>query len=110
MEIESLARKDKIPTCYGYFATRVPAGAWVPMIAPSPHDPGTAFVVFDDHRRSNMQTHVYRVENYGQRWRSLATDELSGYALSVLQDHEDPNLLFLGTEFGLFVSVDAGSS
>ncbi len=91
-------------------ARGVPEGAWVPMIAPSPHDPGTAFVVFDDHRRSNMQPYVYRVENYGQRWRSLATDELSGYALSVLQDHEDPDLLFLGTEFGLFVSVDAGGS
>ncbi len=91
-------------------ARGVPAGAWVPMIAPSPHDPGTAFVVFDDHRRSNMQTYVYRVENYGQRWRSLATDELSGYALSVLQDHADPKLLFLGTEFGLFVSLDSGSS
>jgi len=91
-------------------ARGVPAGAWVPMIAPSPHEPGTAFIVFDDHRRSNMQPYVYRVENYGQRWRSLATEELSGYALSVSQDHEDPNLLFLGTEFGLFVSVDAGES
>ena len=91
-------------------ARGVPAGAWVPMITPSPHDPGTSFVVFDDHRRSNMQPYVYRVENYGQRWRSLITDEISGYALSVLQDHEDANLLFLGTEFGLFVSVDAGSS
>jgi hypothetical protein len=91
-------------------ARGVPEGAWVPMIAPSPHDPGTAFVVFDDHRRSNMETHVYRVENYGRRWHSLSTDELSGYALSVLQDHKDPNLLFLGTEFGLFVSVDAGDS
>jgi hypothetical protein len=91
-------------------ARSVPEGAWVPMIAASPHDPGTAFVVFDDHRRGNMETHVYRVENYGQRWRSLSTDELSGYALSVLQDHKDPNLLFLGTEFGLFVSVDAGDS
>jgi hypothetical protein len=91
-------------------ARGVPEGAWVPMIAPSPHDPGTAFVVFDDHRRSDMRTYVYRVENYGQRWRSLATEELSGYALSVLQDHVDPNLLFLGTEFGLFISVDAGDS
>ncbi|MFQ6005012.1 MAG: hypothetical protein ACE5OQ_05850 [Woeseia sp.] len=91
-------------------ARGVPAGAWVPMIAPSPHDASTAFVVFDDHRRGNMATYVYRVENYGQRWRSLTSDALAGYALSILQDHVDPNLLFLGTEFGLFVSVDAGSS
>ncbi|HET6564718.1 MAG TPA: hypothetical protein VFG52_04835, partial [Xanthomonadales bacterium] len=85
-------------------------GAWVPMIAPSPHDAGTAFVVFDDHRRSDMRPHVYRVDNYGASWTSLVTADIKGYALSVLQDHEDPNLLFLGTEFGLFVSTDAGSN
>ncbi len=87
-----------------------PAGAWVPMITPSPHDASTAFVVFDDHRRSNMNTYVYRVTDYGRRWESLVTDDLSGYALSVLQDPVDPDLLFLGTEFGLFVSNDAGDT
>jgi len=87
-----------------------PQGAWVPMIAPSPHDAGTAFVVFDDHRRSNMNPFVYRVENFGQRWTALHNDELSGYALSVLQDPVDPQLLFVGTEFGLHFSVDDGDS
>jgi len=85
-------------------------GAWVPMIAPSPHEPGTAFVVFDDHRRSDMRPHVYRVDNYGASWTSLVTQDISGYALSVLQDHVDPDLLFLGTEFGLHVSTDGGAS
>jgi hypothetical protein len=80
------------------------------MIAPSPHEAGTAFVVFDDHRRSDMKPYVYRVENYGGSWTSIVTDEISGYALSVLQDPEDPRLLFIGTEFGLFFSVDAGAS
>lgn len=89
-------------------ARGVPAGAWVPMIAPSPHEAGSAYVVFDDHRRSNMQTYVYRVSDFGGRWQSIGTDELSGYALSVLQDPVDPDLLFLGTEFGLFVSTDGG--
>ncbi len=88
----------------------VAAGAWVPMIAPSPHDAGAAFVVFDDHRRADMQPHVYRVENYGGNWKSLVTPDISGYALSVLQDPLDPDLLFLGTEFGLFFSTDAGDS
>ncbi len=91
-------------------AKGVSAGAWVPMIAPSPHDAGTAFVVFDDHRRSDMKPYVFRVENYGSSWKSIVTPEISGYALSVLQDTQDPNLLFIGTEFGLFLSVDAGSS
>ena len=90
-------------------AKGVPPGAWVPMIAPSPHDDGTAFVVFDDHRRSNMETYVYRVEDYGQRWQRLDTGGLSGYALSVLQDFIDPQLLFVGTEFGLWFSSNGGA-
>lgn len=89
-------------------ARGVTSGAWVPMIAPSPHASGTAFVVFDDHRRGDMRPYVYRVDDFGRRWTALATDGLSGYALSVLQDPVDPDLLFLGTEFGLFVSVDGG--
>ncbi|MCJ7816129.1 MAG: hypothetical protein MUP31_08790, partial [Xanthomonadales bacterium] len=89
-------------------ARGVPEGSWVPMIAPSPHDAGTAFIVFDNHRRSDMNTYVYRVENYGRDWHSLSTGELSGYALSILQDHEDAGLLFLGTEFGLFISTNGG--
>ncbi|NNK97613.1 MAG: hypothetical protein HKO88_01060 [Xanthomonadales bacterium] len=86
------------------------AGAWVPMIFPSPFDAGIAFVIFDDHRRSDMNPYVYRVENYGSRWERLSTDGMEGYALSVLQDHIDPQLLFVGTEFGLHVSTDAGES
>jgi hypothetical protein len=89
-------------------ARGVPAGTWVPMIAPSPHDPGTAFVVFDNHRRSDMNPYVYRVSGHGRDWDSLITDEISGYALSILQDHADPELLFLGTEFGLFFSSNGG--
>jgi photosystem II stability/assembly factor-like uncharacterized protein len=88
----------------------VPAGSWVPMITPSPHDASSAFIVFDDHRRGNMQTYVYRADNYGQRWTALHDDDLAGYALSVLQDPVDPDLLFLGTELGLYFSNDAGES
>lgn len=89
----------------------VPDGAWVPMIDPSPHDASVAHLVFDDHRRSDMKTYVARAENFGGRFRLLNKDDaLSGYALSIRQDPGDPNLLFLGTEFGLFFSSNAGSS
>jgi photosystem II stability/assembly factor-like uncharacterized protein len=91
-------------------ARGVNPGAWVPMITASPHQAGTAFVVFDDHRRSDMQPYLYRTDNYGSSWTSLVTEEVSGYALSVLQDHVDPDLLFLGTEFGLYVSNNGGDN
>lgn len=84
-------------------------GAWVPFIAPSPHDPAQAFIVFDDHRRGDMTPYVYRADNYGgSLTRIVDGNDVSGYALSILQDPVDPELMFLGTEFGLWVSLDGG--
>ena len=97
---ESLERKAK----------GVPANSWVPHIAPSPHEPGTAFVVFEDHRRGNWDPYVFRVEEYGKRWTTLADDEIWGYCLVIEQDPVDPELLYLGTEFGLYLSFDAGKN
>jgi photosystem II stability/assembly factor-like uncharacterized protein len=88
----------------------VPANTWVPEIKASRHDAGTAFVVFDDHRRSNWTTYAYRTTDYGKTWTSLVTKDIQGYAHAIEQDPVDPELLFLGTEFGLFVSLDAGKS
>jgi photosystem II stability/assembly factor-like uncharacterized protein len=88
----------------------VPANTWVPEIKASRHDAGTAFIVLDDHRRSNWTPYVYRTTDYGKSWTSLATKDLWGYALSIEQDPVDPDLLFLGTEFGLWVSNDAGKN
>ncbi len=90
-------------------ARGVAAGAWVQFIAASPHQAGTAFIAIDDHRRSDMTAYFYKVEDYGRRWTRLGED-LPGYALSILQDHEDPDLLFAGTEFGLHFSTDGGAS
>ncbi|GAB5412491.1 MAG: hypothetical protein Cons2KO_00940 [Congregibacter sp.] len=86
----------------------VPENTWVPMIYPSPHDAGTAFVVFDNHRRGDFKPYVYRTRDYGRRWESLSDEAISGYALSILQDPVDPDLLWLGTEFGLYLSVNGG--
>ncbi len=87
----------------------VPANTWIPHVNASPHAAGTAFVVLDDHRRSNWTPYVLRTDDFGQTWTSLVSDNLWGYALVIEQDPVDPNLLFLGTEFGLWISTDAGS-
>lgn len=87
----------------------LPKNTWVPHIEPSKFDAGTAFAVFDDHRRSNWTPYVYRTADYGRTWASLATKDLRGYALAIEQDPVDPDLLYLGTEFGLFVSLDGGT-
>ncbi len=86
----------------------VPPHTWVPHIEPSKFDAGTAFVVFDDHRRSNWTPYIFKTTNYGRDWVSLATEDIRGYALVIEQDPVEKDLLFLGTEFGLYVSLDGG--
>ncbi len=87
----------------------VPVNTWIPHILPSKLDAGSAFVVFDNHRREDFKPYVYRTDDWGKTWKSLATKDLKGYALSVEQDPVDKDLLFLGTEFGLWVSLDGGA-
>jgi photosystem II stability/assembly factor-like uncharacterized protein len=86
----------------------VPAHTWVPQIRAGKFAGGTAFAVFDDHRRSNWTPYVYRTDDYGKSWKSLAGGSLWGYALAIEQDPVDRDLLYLGTEFGLYVSFDGG--
>ena len=75
-------------------AKGVPQHTWIPHIGASPHDAGTAFVVFDNHRRSDMKPYVFRTTEYGSRWKALNTDGVEGYALVIEQD-----LVPLGSQF-----------
>jgi photosystem II stability/assembly factor-like uncharacterized protein len=87
----------------------LPAGTWVSTIEASHFDPAVAFATFDGHAAGDMQTHVYQTKDYGRAWTSLTTPELTGYAHVVRQDLVNANLLFVGTEFGLFLSIDGGA-
>ena len=83
--------------------------SWVPHIEASKHDGGTAYVVFDDHRRGNWTPYIYRTENYGRDWDNLADESgIRGFVHTLEEDPFTPNLLFAGTEFGLYVSLNRG--
>lgn len=88
----------------------VPRHTWIPHVEASRFDAGTAFVVLDDHRRSNWTPYVYRTRDFGETWESLVTPQIDGYVHVIEQDVVDPDLLFLGTEFGLFWSSNGGGS
>ena len=88
----------------------VPANTWVPHIRASKFDAASAFVVLDNHRRDDGNPYAFRTDDWGKTWKSLITKDIHGYALSIDQDPVDRDLLFLGTEHGLFVSNDAGKS
>ncbi len=88
----------------------LPARTWVSSVSASPHDEATAFATFDGHRTGDMKTYVYKTADFGRTWTSLASEELESYAHIVRQDLVKPELLFVGTEMGLFISVDGGQS
>jgi photosystem II stability/assembly factor-like uncharacterized protein len=89
----------------------LPQNTWVHQIVTSPHQAGEAFVVFDDHRRNNWEPYVYHTDNYGKSWtRIVDGNDAGAFALSIVQDPVEPNLLFLGTETGLYLSIDKGQN
>ena len=87
----------------------LPANTWVSTIEASHFDAAVAYATFDGHATGDMKTHVYRTKDYGKTWTSLSTPELNGYAHVVREDLVNPKLLFVGTEFGLFISIDGGA-
>jgi photosystem II stability/assembly factor-like uncharacterized protein len=92
---------DQVPGNPGYWVSRVEASAF---------DPGTAYVSFTGFRRDDFRPFLYRTSDYGQTWTSI-TANLPRGPINVVREHpRNPNLLFCGTEFGVYVSVDGGQA
>jgi photosystem II stability/assembly factor-like uncharacterized protein len=86
----------------------LPKGTWVSFVEASPHDRQTALVTFDGHRSGDMNTYVYLTRDLGETWIPITTDEIAGHAHCLRQDPVNPDLLFLGTEQGLYITLDTG--
>jgi hypothetical protein len=88
----------------------LPKRTWVSGVDASGADDNVAYAAFDGHRTGDMKTYVYRTADGGKTWTALATADVKGFAQVVREDPVNPRLLFLGTESGLFISVDGGAS
>ncbi len=90
----------------------LPKAAWVNWIEASRFDAATAYVAFDFHSFGDVRPYVYRTRDYGKTWTPLVTPAdpktVRGYAHVIKEDLQSANLLFLGTEFGLYISIDGG--
>jgi photosystem II stability/assembly factor-like uncharacterized protein len=84
--------------------------SWVTTIEASRFDEATAYGTFDRHTFGDMKPYVYKTTDYGQTWTALPAQEsgVRGFAHVIKEDTVSPNVLFLGTEFGLWISVDGG--
>ncbi|MCB0402197.1 MAG: hypothetical protein KDD41_08940, partial [Flavobacteriales bacterium] len=88
--------------------TGLPANTWCYHIEASKFGKGIAYAVFDGHTKNDKKAYAYKTTDFGKTWKSIVTDEVYGFARSFQEDLENENLLFLGTEFGLYVTVDGG--
>jgi len=84
--------------------------SWVSTVEASRFDESTAYATFDRHTFGDMKPYAFKTTDYGQTWTALPLSEsgVRGYAHVIKEDSVNPKLLFLGTEFGLWISVDGG--
>ena len=88
----------------------VPAMAYVADVAASRHDPDRVYAVFNNHKEGDFRPYVARSGDRGRTWESIAGDLPEGQAAwTLVEDHVEPNLLFLGTEFGLFTTLNGAA-
>lgn len=97
----------------------VPAGIWVSHVEASRFDPAVAYVTFDGHRSGDFRSFLFRTADYGATWADLSSGfpqrpspaSPHGHSLYVLrEDLKNPNLLFAGSEFAVFISMDRGKT
>lgn len=89
----------------------VPERTYVSFLHASRHDANTVYAAFDNHKMADFKPYVYRSTDRGRSWTAIGgTLPDNGPVYAIAQDHVDADLLFVGTEFGVHVSTDAGGS
>ncbi|WP_400079789.1 WD40/YVTN/BNR-like repeat-containing protein [Winogradskyella sp. R77965] len=87
----------------------LPEGSWIAQIKASNKNKGEALLIANDYRRFNYTPYAYRTKNYGKSWERIVDEnDVQSYTLAIVEDLVEPNLLFLGTDDGLYVSLNAG--
>ncbi|MBK9529835.1 MAG: hypothetical protein IPO41_16330 [Acidobacteria bacterium] len=95
---------DKVPG--------VPKGTYVSRVVASRASEGSAYATFDGHRMGDFKVYVYMTSDFGETWKSIASNlPQNNGIVSVIREHpRNPNLLFVGTEYGMYASIDRGAN
>ena len=88
----------------------LPKNTWVHHIEASSFAEGTAYAVFDGHNTGDYNTYVYKTKDFGKTWTSISTPDIKGFARNLQEDFKNEELLFLGTEKGLYITIDGGKN
>ncbi len=93
-----------------YAAAGIPAHTWVSSIEPSRFDKNTVYATFENHMYGDMNTYLGKSTDGGKTWAHITSTEFTGFAHKIKEDLVNKDLLFLGTERGLFASIDGGAT
>ena len=93
-----------------YAAAGIPAQTWVSSIEPSKFDKNTVYATFDNHMYGDMKTYIGKSTDMGKTWKRITSTEFTGFAHKIKEDLVNKELLFAGTEMGLFASLDGGAN
>ncbi len=89
----------------------VPAQTYVAYLVASKHDENVVYATFDGRKNGDLKPHVYKSTDKGRSWKSISSNlPERGTVYNINEDHKDKNLLFVGTEFAFYFSVDAGAN
>jgi photosystem II stability/assembly factor-like uncharacterized protein len=89
--------------------TGVPANTYVNMLLASVNDANVVYAAFNNHKKGDFKPYIFKSKDKGKTWQSIASNLPDrGSVYSIAEDHVNPNLLFAGTEFGVFFTIDGG--
>jgi photosystem II stability/assembly factor-like uncharacterized protein len=110
LQITTDAGKTWTNVAKNYHACGIPGQPYVSSIQPSSFDKNTLYATFDEHGYGNFTTYVAKSTDLGKTWTRLDSKDFTGFANKIKEDLVNKNLLFLGTDRGLFCSVDGGTN
>jgi photosystem II stability/assembly factor-like uncharacterized protein len=103
----SLDGGQNFTNVYGNISGAPKGYVQISRIEPSHFDPGTAYVALDNHRNDDWKPYLFKTIDYGKTWTNVTGDlPANGNINALREDYDNPNLLFVGTEFGLYVTLD----
>jgi photosystem II stability/assembly factor-like uncharacterized protein len=89
----------------------LPLGIWITQVHASRFNAAEAFIVANDYRRGDFKPYIFRTADYGKTWTRMVDEKkVNGYTLCMIQDPTEPNLIFVGTEHGLWISFNNGDT
>lgn len=86
----------------------VRSGLWVSRVVASRYAEERAYVTFDGHRSDNFGSWIFRTDDYGATWTDISSNLPDEPVYVIVEDHKNANLLFIGTEFAVYGTVDGG--